>query len=160
MKERMTKAEFKAWLKARTRMFAVQIFRFVDELPPTASNQVISYQLAKSASSMGANYREATRAESGADFAHKIGIVEKESDETLFWLEVLSDLYPESHAIRKKLNPLLKESDELIRLFTSIKKGCSHPSKKSRAPTISQSHNPAISQSRNLAIQPSRNLTI
>lgn len=147
MKERMTKEEFKKWLKARTRAFAVQVFKFVDELPKAASTQVISYQLAKSASSMGANYREATRAESGADFAHKIGIVEKESDETLFWLEVLSDLYPEPHAIRKKLNPLLKESDELIRLFTSIKKGCSHPSKKSRTPTISQSRHPATPQS-------------
>lgn len=124
MKERMTKDEFKKWLKARTRAFAVQIFRFVDELPKATSTQVISYQLAKSASSMGANYREATRAESGADFAHKIGIVEKESDETLFWLEVLSDLYPSPNELRETLDPLLSESDELLRLFISIHMGC------------------------------------
>jgi four helix bundle protein len=124
MKERMTKEEFKKWLKARTRTFAVQVFRFVDELPKTTSTQVISYQLAKSASSMGANYREATRAESGADFAHKIGIVEKESDETLFWLEVLSDLYPAPHVLHSKLIPLLEEADELLRLFLSIHMGC------------------------------------
>ncbi len=142
MTERMTKAEFKKWLKARTRSFAVQIFQFVDKLPKATSTHVISYQLAKSASSMGANYREATRAESAEDFAHKIGIVEKEADETLFWLEVLSDLYPEPNAVRKKLKPLLDESDELLRLFTSIKKGCS--------PAIKQSHTQAIPHSRNL----------
>lgn len=124
MNERMTKAEFKTWLKGRTRAIAVQIFRFVDELPQTALMRVISHQLTKLASSMGANYREATRAESGADFAHKIGIVEKESDETLFWLEKLSDLYPEPHDLRKTLNPLLGESNELLRLFASIKMGC------------------------------------
>ena len=124
MAERMSKDEFKKWLKARTRKFAVDIFRFVDELPKAKSSQVISFQLAKSASSMGANYREATRAESGADFAHKISVIEKESDETLFWLEVLSDLYPQPHEIHKALTPLLSESDELLRLFSSIRQGC------------------------------------
>lgn len=138
MNERMTKEEFKKWLKTRTRTFAVSVFKFVDELPKATSTHVISHQLAKSASSMGANYREATRAESGADFAHKIGIVEKEADETLFWLEVLSDLYPEPHDLRKTLNPLLGESDELLRLFASIKKGCSSPIKQSRSQAIPQ----------------------
>ncbi len=107
MSERMTKEEFKKWLKARTRAFAVRVFQFVNELPKTTSTQVISFQLAKSASSMGANYREATRAESRADFAHKIGIVEKESDETLFWLEVLADLYPAP--IKKSSNQALSQ---------------------------------------------------
>ena len=124
MAERMSKEEFKKWLKARTRAFAVQIFRFVDELPRSPSSQVISHQLGKSASSMGVNYREATRAESAADFSHRIGIVEKEADETLFWLEVLSDLYPPPHPLCKKLEPLLSESDELLRLFISIHQGC------------------------------------
>ena len=124
MKARMTKEEFKKWLKDRTRTFAVQVFRLVDELPQTASAQVIARQLAKAASSIGANYREASRAESGADFAHKIGIVEKEADETLFWLEVVSDLYPAPHGIRNRLDPILLEADELLRLFASIEMGC------------------------------------
>lgn len=141
MAERMSKEEFKKWLKARTRAFAVQIFRFVDELPKATSTQVISYQLAKSASSMGANYREATRAESGADFAHKIGIAENESDETLFWLEVLSDLYPAPCAIRKVLDPLMSEADELLRLFVSIKRGSNSAFKQSRNPAIPHSRN-------------------
>ena len=124
MSERMDKAEFKKWLKARTRMFAVQVFKFVNELPKAISTQVIAFQLGKSASSMGANYREATRAESAADFAHKIGIVEKEADETLFWLEVLVDLHPAAPVLQKRLAPLLAEADELLRLFASIKMGC------------------------------------
>ena len=100
MNERMTKEEFKKWLKARTRAFAVSVFKFVDELPNATSAKVISCQLAKSASSMGANYREATRAESGADF------------------------YPAPHAIRASLDPIQMEADELLRLFASIKMGC------------------------------------
>ena len=158
MTERMTKEEFKKWLKARTRMFAVRIFQLVDELPKSASTHVISFQLAKSASSMGANYREATRAESGADFAHKIGIVEKESDETLFWLEVLSELYPPPHVIRNRLDPLFQESDELLRLFTSIKKGCTPAARQSRTQVTPTSSPAAITQclplSRNQAMTP------
>jgi four helix bundle protein len=150
MNGRMDNAEFKKWPKARTRAFAVQAFKFVDELPKATSTQVISYQLAKSTSSMGANYREATRTESRADFAHKIGIVEKEADETLFWLEVLSDLYPAPHALREALDPLLQEADELIRLFTSIKNGCSSPIKQSRNQALSEclpySRTPALPQ--------------
>ena len=94
MNERMTNAEFKVWLKERTRKFAVEVFRLIDVLPASPSTRVISFQLGKSASSIGANYREATRASSNADFIFKVGLCEKESDESLFWLEVLTDMYP------------------------------------------------------------------
>jgi four helix bundle protein len=120
MSERVDKEEFKRQLKERTKAFAVSVFKLVDQFPKLPSTQVISFQLGKSASSIGANYREASRAESRADFVHKIGIAEKEADETLFWLEVLADLYPESHALHQAIIPLLKESDELVRLFSSI----------------------------------------
>lgn len=124
MTERMTKAEFTVWLKKRTRAFAVSTFRFVEQLPQTPSGQVIAYQLGKSASSIGANYREASRAESAADFAHKISIVEKEADETFYWLEVIADLYGENANIQEALKSLFQESEELLRLFVSIRKGC------------------------------------
>ena len=120
MTERVEKEEFVGRLKRRTRAFAVAVFNLVDRMPKAPSTQVISFQLGKSASSIGANYREATRAESRADFVHKIGIVEKEADETLFWFEVLSYLYPAPHQLHEAINPLLQESDELIRLFSSI----------------------------------------
>jgi len=135
MTERMDREEFKKQLKARTRNFAVNVFKLIDKMPRIPSTQVISFQLGKSASSIGANYREASRAESRADFVHKIGVVEKESDETLFWMEVLSDLYSAPHALHEAIEPLLKESDELVRLFSSINRSAK-----------SESINPAISQ--------------
>lgn len=97
MSDRIDKEEFTRQLKDRTRLFAVSVFKLVDLLPRLPSTQVISFQLGKSASSIGANYREASRAESRADFVHKSGTVEKEADEALFWLEVLGDLYPAPH---------------------------------------------------------------
>lgn len=127
MRDRIDKEEFKRRLKARTRDFAVAVFKLMDEMPQSPSTQVISFQLGKSASSIGANYREATRAESRADFIHKIGIVEKEADETLFWFEVLADLYPAPHALHQAILPLLKESDELTRLFSSINRSAKSP---------------------------------
>ncbi len=78
--------------------------------------RVISYQLGKSASSIGANYREANRAESGDDFAHKISIVLKEASETHYWLQVLAGLYPEHNVIRK----LTVEAEEFLRIFQTI----------------------------------------
>lgn len=122
MGEQRTNSEFKVWLKARTRKFAVEVFRLLDILPKCASTQVIPYQLGKSSSSMGANYREATRAVSGADFFFKIGLCEKEADESLFWMDVLADLYTSSHCLARQTAPLLSESDELLRIFVSISK--------------------------------------
>ena len=69
-------------LEARTRRFAVAMFQLLKELPDDVSTQVIAFQVGKSASSIGANYREANRAESRADFTHKLAIALKESSET------------------------------------------------------------------------------
>lgn len=91
--ERKSNAEFKVELEARTKTFAASIFRFLDSLPHSASTKVISYQLGKSASSIGANYREANRAESVDDFVHKISIASKEANETVYWCEVLGEIY-------------------------------------------------------------------
>jgi len=127
MSERIDKEEFTRPLKARTRLFAVGVFKLVDLLPRLPSTQVISFQLGKSASSIGANYREASRAEFRADFVHKSGIVGKEADETLFWLEVLSDLYPTPHTLHDAIAPLLQASGELVRLFSSINRSAKSP---------------------------------
>ena len=122
MGERMTNAEFKVWLKTRTRTFAVDVFHLIDALPASPSTRVISFQLGKSASSIGANYREATRASSNADFIFKVGLCEKESDESLFWLEVLTDMYPPPNCVANQVAALLAEAEELLRLFVSISK--------------------------------------
>ena len=112
----MTNLEFKTQLERRTKEFAVAAFKYLDALPKKVSTRVIAYQLGKSASSIGANYREANRGESREDFGHKLQIALKEASETCYWLEVLSDLYPTHETARK----LLSEGAELRNLFQSI----------------------------------------
>ena len=80
--------------------------------------RVIALQLGKSASSMGANYREANRGESRDDFGHKIQIVVKEASESCYWLEILCELNPDSEVPKG----LLSECVELRNLFQSIAK--------------------------------------
>ena len=63
--------------------------RFVAELPKNKVADVLGYQLLRSGTSIGANYREAARAESRNDFVHKVGVVEKEAAETEYWLELM-----------------------------------------------------------------------
>jgi len=74
-------------LEQRTKRFGLSIVRFVENLPKNKTTDVLGYQLLKSGTSVGANYREANRAESRADFMHKVGIVEKEIAEAQYWLE-------------------------------------------------------------------------
>jgi four helix bundle protein len=77
----------KVELERRTKDFALRVIRFVTRLPKNKVTDVLGYQMLKTGTSVGANYREANRAESRADFIHKIGIVEKEIAETQYWLE-------------------------------------------------------------------------
>ncbi|MBL7113184.1 MAG: four helix bundle protein [Bacteroidales bacterium] len=105
-------------LKERTLNFTVRIMNFVESLPQTQAVRIVSNQLLRSSSSLGANYRAARRSKSGRDFINKLKIVEEETDETLYWLEVL-----EKRKIGSKevLSPLLKEAHELLAIFvTSI----------------------------------------
>lgn len=76
-------------MKARTKRFAVAVVRFVPALPRTRIALVLSDQLLRAGTSVGANYRAACRAKSPADFIAKMGIVEEEADETMYWLELL-----------------------------------------------------------------------
>jgi four helix bundle protein len=76
-------------LEERTKQFALQIIKFVERLPKTNTTRVIGGQLLKSGTSVGANYRASCRARSTADFIAKMGIVEEEADECLYWLELL-----------------------------------------------------------------------
>ncbi|MFA6569406.1 MAG: four helix bundle protein [Victivallales bacterium] len=118
----MDNREFKLNLEKRTKAFAIAIVRFCIHLRKLNLPDAIITQLLKAGTAIGSNYREANRAESKRDFIHKIGIVEKESSETEFWLEVIDG----SHILDKngseQLVPILKESKELLALFTSISK--------------------------------------
>lgn len=106
----------KAELLARTKAFGLRILKLVDHLPRTMSGRAIGNQLIRSGTSIGANYRAACRSRSRAEFAAKLGIVAEESDETIYWLELIRDggLGP-----AKKLHELLQEADELTAIFTA-----------------------------------------
>ena len=76
-------------MKRRTKGFALRVIRLTEALPKTQTAQVIGRQLLRSATSVAANYRAACRAKSTADFISKMGTVEEEADESLFWMELL-----------------------------------------------------------------------
>lgn len=78
-------------LKLRTKKFSLSIIDSVDLIPPKVSTKVISYQLAKSGTSVGANYRASLRARSDKEFISKMNIVLEESDESMFWLEIIQE---------------------------------------------------------------------
>ena len=78
-------------LEKRTKVFALKILAFVATLPQTKIGDIVTYQFVKAGTSVGAKYREAKRAESRNDFIHKIAIVEKESAESQYWLELCDD---------------------------------------------------------------------
>ena len=78
-------------LKKRTKGFALRILKLVDALPKTTAGRALASQIVRSGTSIAANYRAACRAKSTADFISKMGIVEEEADETLFWLELLEE---------------------------------------------------------------------
>jgi four helix bundle protein len=118
----MTNEEFKKQLEERTLVFTTDVLNFLYHLPKHPLFSVIITQLAKSSSSIGANYREANRAESKPDFAHKIGIVEKESSETVYWLTVLSRVSFLEQRSKQDLILLLSEATELLKLFSTIKR--------------------------------------
>jgi four helix bundle protein len=103
-------------LEKRTKLFALEIIKFVASLPRNRTFEVIGRQLLKSGTSVGANYREAGRAESHDDFIHKIGICEKESAETQYWLE----LFLEGRlADPEKCEKLRGEASELLAIFVA-----------------------------------------
>ena len=103
-------------LKSRTKQFSLSILDLVEKLPVTASSKVIIYQIAKSGTSVGANYRAVCRSRSDREFISKMEIVLEEADETLFWLEIISE---KQWLENELLNPILKETNELTAIFVS-----------------------------------------
>lgn len=106
-------------LKQRTKDFALRIVRLVDSLPRGRIADVLGRQLLRSGTSVGANYRSACRAKSTADFIAKMGIVEEETDESLYWMELLIEA---GIVESKNLESLMKEADEILAItVASIK---------------------------------------
>ena len=108
----MDAAEF----KQRTREFANRVINLAENLLRTRAADVIAHQIIKSGTSVAANYRAACRARSPADFRSKMGIVEEEADETVFWLELISD---RGHVKPARLAPILKEANEIVSMVVA-----------------------------------------
>lgn len=112
-----TTASKKQDLKVRLREYALRIIRLYESLPKHGAVHVISHQLLRSGTSPGAQYREACRAKSNADFVSKIEGAFQELDETDYWLELLVHGFFVSDS---KLKLLIDETNELIAMFVSM----------------------------------------
>jgi len=117
MKENAMKSENPQDLKVRTSEFALQIIRMYVRLPKTTEAQMIGKQVLRSGTSVGAHYREGHRAKSDADVVSKFEGLLQELDETDYWLDLLvkAGIVP-----AKTLEPLIKETNELIAIFVTI----------------------------------------
>jgi four helix bundle protein len=115
----MENKEFAKQLEKRTKRFAITIIKLSSSLQNTPEGRVIRNQVTKSGTSIGANYREAKRARSKADFSNKISIAESEASETVYWLEIIEEL---DLAENQMVQGVMNEANELLAIFTSIGK--------------------------------------
>ncbi len=113
------KEQFIENLKGRTKKFAVDIISFCDSLQIKKASAVITYQIGKSATSTGANYRAACKARSKNEFFSKMSIVVEEVDETQYWLEVIMDSMLSNETV--ELNRLLNEAIELNKIMSKAR---------------------------------------
>jgi four helix bundle protein len=106
-------------LRDRTKSFALRVIKMFLSLPKTTAGQVLGKQTLRAGTSVAANFREASRARSTAEFIAKLGIVEQELDETLLWFELLveADIVPQ-----QKLTALQREAEELLKIVVTAAK--------------------------------------
>jgi four helix bundle protein len=106
-------------LRLKTKEFAIDTIQFVKTLSGSFEKEIIARQLLRCGTSMASNYRAACRGRSKKEFYSKLSIVVEETDETMFWLEVLieSDIADNMHS-----RALLKRAEEFIRIFSSARK--------------------------------------
>lgn len=111
-------------LRDRTKDFALRIIQMSSAMPKTIEAQVLGKQALRSGTSVGANYREAFRGRSKAEFIAKCGDSLRELEETTYWLELLVDA---KIVTLKRLSALREERDELIAIFVTILKRTKEP---------------------------------
>ena len=117
--ENIDRIEFAEVFKKRTKKFVVDNIKFFRTLPKTEEAKIIGRQLLRSSSSVGANYRAACRARSKAEFHSKLSTVVEESDESVFWMEILIEAeIVDSQAIIH----LLKEGNEILKVVSASRK--------------------------------------
>lgn len=103
-------------LKNRTKAFGIRVIKMVKEIKGNKVEDILTRQIVRSATSVGANYRSALRARSKPDFISKITVAEEEADETCYWLEIMIEIgvFP-----GKRLEPLLREAQEITAILTT-----------------------------------------
>lgn len=115
----MNNKEFAKDLEKRTKQFAVRILKLSAKLPNTIEAKVIRNQISKSGTSVGANYREANRSRSKADFTNRVRISESEASETVYWLEIIQEF---EWIEENELIEMLNEANELLAIYSTIGK--------------------------------------
>ncbi len=113
-------------MKNRTKIFALKILKMVEALPKTSTARIISNQIVRCGTSVASNYRSACRARSKTEFIAKLGIVEEEADETLFWLELTeeSGILPYNY-----LQEVKQEANEITAIVVTSRKSARANSK-------------------------------
>ena len=109
--------DLKEQIKDRTKKIGLDVIKMVGDIPAgNIALRAVSAQIVRCATSIGANYRAACRAKSDADFLNKLKIVEEETDETLYWLEILED---GNFVGSKILDELKKETNEILSIIVA-----------------------------------------
>jgi four helix bundle protein len=106
-------------IKKRTKQIGLEVIKLVDELPQKTSTWEISKQIIRCSTSIGANYRASCRAKSSPDFINKLKIVEEETDETLYWLEIIEN---SGLATQKRVSPIIVETNEILSIIVATLK--------------------------------------
>jgi four helix bundle protein len=130
-------------MKTRTKQFGLRIIRAVESLPQNYAARHVGGQLLRAGTSVGANYRAACRGRTQAEFIAKLGIVEEEADETIYWMEVLIEagIMPEV-----RLSALMAEANEILSIvvasINTARKGAKTPKRSGRGNPQSAIRNP------------------
>ncbi len=113
----MSKSDFATEFKNRTKYFSIEIIKLYRKLPKSDDAKIVGKQLIRAATSVAANYRAACRARSDNEFYSKISIVVEEADETVFWMEILTEA-----DIYRVGDELMKEGNEILAIAASSRK--------------------------------------
>jgi four helix bundle protein len=119
-------------LRKRTMQFALRVVRLFRSLPSSAEARVVGQQLLRSGTSVAANYRAVCKARSRADFISKLGIVEEEIDESVFWLEFLVEA---QMMFRKRMSDLIGEAKQLTAIFGASRRTAKQNNRQSEVGT-------------------------
>jgi four helix bundle protein len=114
----MKTLDFAKYMQNRTKSLTIAIIKLARKLPRNAESKIIQYQLIKSGTSMAANYRAACRSRSEREFISKLNIVIEETDESAFWLELISELLLLKW---EDIEPILNETNEILAIMMKSK---------------------------------------